>query len=196
MIALFFIILFAGTLTAGSIFYQQGVRSPLEAELARLPGVETAAVEPAGGWRTIAPTALRIRLERDADLEQLYPLIEDKIRAAVGHRTVPLVLEDGRTPALTAALGKMKFAMEEALATGAFRRMEEELHAIGEGQGLDEVRVGIDRRFLYVTLRQGDGYLHHVVPRDEEGTLGPIVSVSGTGLAPEKTLGEEVSSDG
>lgn len=190
MIAIFFVILLGGALTAGSVVYERGVRSPLEEDLLSLPGVEAASVEPDGGWRSVAPSALRVRLGTDADLEELYPRIEERVRAAVGSRAVPLILEDRRTPALADALAEMKFAVEEALATGAFRGMVEELDAIGAARGLDDVQIGIDRRFLYITLHQGDAYLHHIVPRSEDGAAGPIASVLGTGI------GEEVSSDG
>lgn len=169
IIGLTFLLIFGGALAAGQWAYEKRVRSPLEDSLLTVAGVESVSVEPAAGLRSLSPSDVRVRLSREADLEHVYLQLEQLAEEALGPRLGEIRMDDDRDASLEEALRAMRFSIEEAVVTGHFRRMSEDIAAIASEHALDDVRVSMDRRFIYLTLVREEAYLHHLVARDLVG---------------------------
>lgn len=150
-------------------FLEQRVRSPLQEQLAAIPGVEEAELVASSGLWQGAPVDVRIKLARGVDLPQTYGLIQRELAAGLGPNLGDVELLDQRDPVLADALREMQFALEEGIATGAFRQMAREVEEVARRFQVDDLDLNIDRHFVYLSLQRGEAYLYHVVPRGGDG---------------------------
>lgn len=165
VVGLTFLVVLGVALAAGQLLYERRVRSPLEEVLLQVDGVEAVTVEPGGSMRAVGPTHIRVRLSPDADLERAYGAVARAAADNLGSRLGRIELEDARSPELEETLREMRFAVEEAVATGSFQQMADTLRAVAAARSLDHFRVSVDRQFVYLTLARDGAYLHELVAR-------------------------------
>lgn len=166
IILLTFLIVLGGFLGAEYVRYESRLRPPLEQVLLSIPGVEAVEVEPGTGLRALAPIHVTVYLHKDADLERTWAQVQKTVGDMLGRRRGAVMLEDARDQELDDAWREMRFAVEEALATGSFRQMVQDIHQVAAARGLDRPRVSMDGKFIYVTVSRGDAYLHRVISRE------------------------------
>ena len=172
VVGLTFLVVLGVALAAGQLLYERRVRSPLEQVLLQVDGVEAVTVEPGGSMRAVGPTHIRVRLSPDADLERAYGAVARAAADNLGSRLGRIELEDARSPELEETLREMRFAVEEAVATGSFQQMADTLRAVAAARSLDHFRVSVDRQFVYLTLARDGAYLHELVARAPYGPGG------------------------
>lgn len=107
---------------------------------------------------------VEVTLRPVANLRESYLPLEEGVRDILGGRPFRLVVRDRRDQALVAQFYRLHYLLQEAVATGRFTVLEGAL-AEARRAGLDEARVFVDERFLYVQLRRGDRYLYELIPR-------------------------------
>lgn len=154
------VILVAVGLSVKQLVYSQRVVGPLERDFASIDGVAEAALEQRGDYMDVILT-----LEPVYDLPRLYKeaeaLRDDRLGSAAGR----IVLKDRRNEALTASYERIHFAVQEGAVTGRFTQMATIIDEMVATLPVDDVRVSVDERFIYVQLVAGDGYLYEIVPR-------------------------------
>lgn len=150
-------------LGARSIYYQKRVIDPLAAAAAEVPGVLAIDVvtTASGGKEVVA------RLGPDVPLESTYVLIEELSQTALGSAYGRLRIEDRRTPRLVEAYHRIHFALQEAVMTGRFAAMSQEVEArLSEFPDVAHW-VYVGDRHLFVRLTAGENYLYEVIARPQ-----------------------------
>lgn len=148
-------------LGARSVYYQERVIAPLAAAAAEIPGVLALEVVTTGAGGKVVVA----RLGPDAPLESTYVALEELAQAALGSAYGGLRIEDRRTPRLAEAYHRIHFGLQEAVMTGRFAAMAEEVEArLREFPDVDH-RVYVGDRHLFVRLAQGEHYLYEVIAR-------------------------------
>lgn len=147
------------------LVYERRVVGPLLADLRALPGVEQAAIEGRGD-------AMRVLVTPGDEVEilALYTSLAEVTRKHLGAHSEELIeLVDTRTPLLEKAYQQMRFAVEEAVATGRFTQLTASVGHTAELYGLDGHAIYIDAERIYLELEDDLDRLLAVIPR-ERGT--------------------------
>lgn len=167
IVALAFIAVLAIAIGGQWLFYRTQVAVPLETGFEKIPGVAGVTLEKAG-----SRTDLFVHLTPSADLAETYRLLESIGQKVLGSDLGAVHIVDDRTPELTAAYHRLHFAVQEGAATGRFVEMAGRVDRLAVQTGLDEHRLVVGDRYLFVQLRSGSHWLYAVVPRPEAAAAG------------------------
>lgn len=145
------------------------VDKPLKVFFARQAEIKGYEIEQKGGGR------LRISLDLGpvANLRETYAHIEGGVKDILGGRPFDLDIRDNRDSQLIDDFYRLHYDLEEALATGEFTAMSTELTRKEQDLGLNNLRVFVDSRHLYVQLMRGDRYLYEILPRSDNAKTPP-----------------------
>lgn len=145
--------------------YSHRVAAPLEQEFLRLEGVTGVSLADEGDR-----TDVILHVEPDTDVPKVYREAQRLGRTTLGASMGEVRLVDRRTPELTAAFYALHLALHEGAATGRFTLMERQLEAVLPELPVDDARVFVDDRYVYVVIVHGDAYLYELIARPETGT--------------------------
>ncbi|MCL4424784.1 MAG: hypothetical protein M1299_03470 [Firmicutes bacterium] len=146
------------------------VRLPLIRTLQGIEGVQEVRLE-----RGAKGDVILVRLASVADLRKTYGQLYQKALSYEKSAAFSLRLLDNRDQALEKTYYRLNFSLQEALATGQFSRLRDELDRLD--QTLDRAQAEIDGDYVYLQLHQGQNYLYEVVPRQAQ--VGSQVSKGG-----------------
>lgn len=135
---------------------------PLGAFLAAQPAVSGHRLEHTGAVRRITVTLKDVH-----DLGQAYRDLDGGIRKLLGSAPYELAVTDRRTPALAEAFYRINPLVQEALATGRYAGVVEQVEARAAALGVTRARVSIDAGRVYVQLHAGADYLYEILPRPD-----------------------------
>lgn len=165
LIVIVFVVVVTVGVGARSLYDEWRVVDPLASIASELDGVRSVEVLPAQGRvRDVV-----VELDGDVRLEEAYEAIERRASQRLGSSFGRLVLKDRRTPKLTEGFYRIHFALREAIATGRFSEMAEEVEAKLREAGLEEYRIFVGDRHIFVQMYDGSGgYLYEALPRPPE----------------------------
>lgn len=162
VIFLVFLLVFGVLFLGDHLVYERRVVNPLLNELEAVQGV--AAVELAGRGDMLR---VRVTPDEDVDLVRLYNELADATRKHLGARSEEIIeLVDTRIPLLEQAYQEMRFAIEEAVATGRFTRLTDAIRMTAETYDLDNHAVYIDSDRIYLELESDRHRLLAVIARE------------------------------
>ncbi|HEX6971671.1 MAG TPA: hypothetical protein VF234_05595 [Limnochordia bacterium] len=148
-------------------FYRTRVAAPLKTGFEGIPGVAGVSLRPAG-----TRTDLWVHLTSGADLFRAYAQLEAVGREVLGADLGVIHIVDNRTPELDRAYHALHFALQEGAATGHFVEMAERAERLASEWGLDEHRIVVGDRYIFVQLRSGARWLYAALPRRQPGSIG------------------------
>ena len=135
------------------------VSRPLAREMKTIAGIRRFAVT-----KEAKGTRLELTLDRVSDLEQVI----GKATAAVGGRQqepiTEIVIHDNRQ-GLESAYYSLQFSLEEALATGRYTKLKDDLEQLAGQHRLDRARIYLGPRYICVQLEKKAAYLYQALPR-------------------------------
>ncbi|MBX6377424.1 MAG: hypothetical protein IRY95_02650 [Clostridia bacterium] len=149
------------------LYEARQVDAPLQAAFDRLDVVESFAVRRAEGGYVIEVT-----LKDVPNLREAYLAVDREAAALLGRVPYHIVVRDRRDPALVDAFYRLHYAVEEAIATGRFTVLADNLSKEGARLGLDRTAAWVDERFVYLQLHRGDHYLYDLRPRQSSVAKG------------------------
>lgn len=148
--------------------------SPLHAFLKSQPAVAAFKVERDGGQRVA-----KVQLKPVDDLGETYRSLEEGMERIVGPNQIRLQVEDRRTPQLKEAFYRINPVIHEAMFTGRFANLVDEVESRAAHLGVERARVQIDDKNVYLQLHRGSDYLYAVQRRP--GTAPAAAANSGSG---------------
>ena len=172
VILIAFVVCLAAFLGGQRLAYSQRVAAPLERTLAALPGVVAVELESHGQGTDVV-----LHVEPGADLPRLYREAEAAAREQLGAGLSRVRLADRRTPALVEAFYRIHLPLQEGAATGRFTAMAEQLADLATNLSLDDYRVYVDERYVYVMMAAGDAYLYEIIARPHR--VDPVGGAAG-----------------
>jgi len=156
-----FVAVLAGGLGLRHIYLEKRVIDPLIQATGALPGVAwTKIVDRGDGSKE-----LWMALQKGAELDEAYPEVEALARASLGSSLRGVVVVDNPNPRLQEVYHRIHYTVHEALLTGRFAWMADEIEqALRSEEGITH-RVVVGDRHLFVQLQEGDAELLRVLPR-------------------------------
>lgn len=170
----FFLLFLALALAGQGLYEERWVWQPLTIEMERVAGVEQVEID-----HEQQPPMIEVRLQANVDLPQVYRRLESVASRRLGPATnggvakYAIAISDQRTPQLMSAYDHLRFAVEEAIATGRFTGLTVSVARAKEEAGLSQAEVWVDRENVYLHLKDAKGWLYAVVPRSR-GTPGLV----------------------
>lgn len=152
-----FLLTFILCLGGARVYRKEAIIKPLEQRLRALPGVHFVEVVP-------EENQVKITLGVDSGVV-LQKLLGDVRKGEVG-RVASLVLLDHPSEELLWAFGSMQFSIQEAIVLGNFLEMGQRIAKEARKKEV-EYRLMLDEEYIYLSLWQGEFFLHRVVSRGE-----------------------------
>ena len=146
-----------------SLYQRHFVLNPILKELGAIKGVEGVQVLPAGEGKAFA-----FQLAAGADLARVYGEIEGKLRESFRKGTHTIILRDRRNKDLDVLYHRVHFAVYEAIARGNFVSLAEKVAEEARSSGVEDYRLTIDSKRVYLQFAQDGYYLYEVIPRQGE----------------------------
>lgn len=157
-VALAFILVLAVGLVGKYSYERFQVLVPLQEELEGAFGVKEVQVERDGGGR------IKVHLKMEAG-RSLVEMLEEVRQIGTAHGvTLAVSVQDDPNPKLQSLFRRVQIAVEEAILTGEFTRLEEQIEHLAEAEGV-EWELAVDRDFVYLTLLEGPNVLRRVISR-------------------------------
>jgi len=163
----FLVVLGLGTAARGYL-YNTRVLDPLQRRLDEVPGAVEIMVAP-------ARRVVQLAAGRSVQLSQIVPTVQDVLRSQ-GEGFALEILEEPGVRNLE-ALGKMMFAVEQAVALGTFEELEPKLQQIAADFG-QRLVLAVDRNYVYIQLSDEQGYVNRVISRGGAAAV-PTIPVTG-----------------
>lgn len=161
VIILVFILGLGGLLGLNYAYQYSRVDQPLNRYFAQRADVREFHINERGGRLEIS-----VSLQRPvSNLREAYLSLEKGVGDVLGNRRFRLNIVDNRDARLLDDYYRLHYSLQEALSTGQFSAMAMAVSDQGSALGLDEARVFVDERYLYLQLRRGDRYLYERLPR-------------------------------
>lgn len=153
------LIISLGLLLGGQYFYEHYyLWNEFNGKIAQvLPGAKVSID------RNEDPPVVYIKSSGITDLQTSYRQIDKVVKSRLGTQ-YRLVLQDQRTPQLQKAYESSQFAIQEALVTGGFEKMRQQVNQVAEHFQI-EARITIDPSNIYLQMKDRHGYLYEVIPR-------------------------------
>ncbi len=152
-----------GALFGGYYLYEQNtVKAPLEQALAEAPGVKAFTLTRDG-----AVTRLDVELAWVDSLADTYAALDATAGRLLG-QGYALRLIDRRDPFLERVYHQAHFALQEGIYTGRFTDMARSVDEIMAQNGVEEYRLTVTERHVFLQIKKGRAYLYEVIPRTED----------------------------
>jgi len=150
-------------LTSGRLLWKKfAVTQPMDKILLEIDGVVACAHKETKGREE--QILINVTLNDVDHLEQTYKAIEAGVQSVVGSKPYKIVLHDRRTAALEDFYYSIHFLIHEAIFTGGFSKMAEQINELAATNGIT-AKVFVDNAWVFVQLRQGDGQMYEAIPR-------------------------------
>jgi len=137
------------------------VDSPIEALLRASPVVANETLTHQGDR-----IAITVTLKNTDDLQRDYTALSDAVRKVAGDTPFTMKVADGRTPELEALDRRLNLYVQEALSTGHFAQMADQVTAEAAKAGA-QASFTVDTNRLYLSIKSGGAYLYDVVDRPQ-----------------------------
>ncbi|MBO8141552.1 MAG: hypothetical protein H0Z37_05145 [Firmicutes bacterium] len=144
------------------VVHSYWVMEPMMRDFRALPGVSGVSLESRGDRADVVLVVETIQEVNDPS--RLRSRAESVAQAHLGTRFGRVVFRDRRTGALTEAYHRLHLLVHEAAVTGRLTAMAGQMDRMAPDLGLDDWRLFVDERFIYVYLAAGDGHLYELVP--------------------------------
>lgn len=159
----------------GYLVKSKTVDVPLDALLNGSSVVESHTVDQGAEKREI-----KVKLKETADLQRDYQTLDDEIKKLMQGAPYTIKVEDRRNPDLEKLNHRLNLFVQEALATGHFAEMADQIDREAAKAGAT-ARFTVDENRVYLQLKGADGYLYSVVERPKAQAL-PTALGGGIGL--------------
>lgn len=143
-----------------------GLVGPVEKQLQKNSSVATVSVQVSGMDRKV-----RVTLKDISDLQTTYSAILSTVHHEMGAQT-QLVIEDNRSEELSRLYRSYQPMIYEGLAKADYTNMITDVQKMAQQDGLKNVRITMDDRYLYIQMQQGQAYLYDVISYHDSSALG------------------------
>ncbi|MBI2874995.1 MAG: hypothetical protein HYY09_07885 [Firmicutes bacterium] len=177
------IALIVTVLSVGVLFAVQGtggwlMRGGLEDKLKTDPAVDSVKID----YGSQGKVVVSARLSPVDDLSQAYQRLDRTLADSLGDGAYLLKVEDRRGPAVETVYEEIHYALYEGMSTGRYDAMHRRINELVEPKRLDQWRVTVDQRHVFVQLREGRNYLYEILERPRPGPDGSTSPVSEAGI--------------
>lgn len=144
---------------AGFVLKSQTIEEPLKKVYADSPAVVSFTVDHQGDRYVI-----KTMLKDVPDLAQAYATLDQDTAKVMKGVPYTIQVEDRRNDKLAQNFRRVNLYVQEALATGRFATMSDQVEAEAAKDGLT-ARLSVDNDHVYVEMHDKDAYLYNVVSR-------------------------------
>ncbi len=137
------------------------VKRPLEQKLAQMPNVSN--VHISFGQSS---TVMTVTLTHVADVQRVYSSIDEQAQKILGNRNYEIKLADHSTKILDDAYESIHYYVEEARVRGNFGQMAERCISMLEDSKINDFKLTVDDKNIYVQMSLGDKYLYRIIKLD------------------------------
>lgn len=150
-------------LAASYAWSRFSVENPLDQTLRAHQCVEGVRMESKEGVSVVT-----VALGEVDDLHETFEQVEAIVSSRMPPGSYRLEIEDTRTPELADLYHTVHFDIAEAIATGAFTRMSQNVEAKIASAGPERSRIWVSPGRIYLQIHHGDSYLYEVIERPLE----------------------------
>ena len=148
-------VLFAGQ----TMWLKYAVATPMDKFLNSVDGVDSVKIS-----ERSTPLIIDVTLKDVKDLSKTYDSLLGKINETAGAKKYKLALHDSRSGELENFYGSIHYAVQEAIVTGHFNAMAEQITAKAEDQRIKS-EVWVNAKNIYIQLEKNGAQMYEVVPR-------------------------------
>lgn len=161
------IALTAGLLFGGWFAYRHyGVEQPLDKITNAIPGVEFSEVE-----MTNSHVIVNVRLKPDANLSEIYRLVERDGAAVIGNKQLEINAQAKESPRLEKAWSYSLFDIAEAMENRKYSGVRDAMNNLSKKFPGITATTDMDDNNVYISMRDGDEAKFIILPR-QPATLG------------------------
>ncbi len=148
-------------LIGGSSVYKKIIyTNPLEASLSNMPAVTSFAIE-----KYSSHEKLKVNFSDQGKLKaNFYNLLDQLETQSNRVNNLTIEISNNKDSQLEKILSSSQLPIYEAISTGKYSQLTENLAKISTGQNL-EWEVEMDDKFIFLTTRTKDNYAHMVIKR-------------------------------
>lgn len=163
-----FLVVFAVGLGVRYLHQQNQVINPLTEQLQTIPGVLHVDLEK-GSCRGGSKMLVTLEIEPDASLAIVFERVYQTLLSTGGDYAIRMT--DTPNATILSLYQRIQIALEEAIMTGEFTALEARVQELADTAGIPW-QLGLDRKFVYLSLNQGENTLRRVISRDmDEGKI-------------------------
>ncbi|HHY05389.1 MAG TPA: hypothetical protein GX532_00180 [Clostridia bacterium] len=152
-------------LVGGANFYQSYIyHHPLEKELTKIEGLEVIELE-----QNKNRLVLEVQFNSREKLRQGFYLLLEHLQEQKKNKLEDCVLKiNNASPnqELVSFIKKAKLSIYEAISTGHFTALPEQLTALAQQDNLT-YDLEVDQQFIFVTVKKGENFAHLIINRGE-----------------------------
>lgn len=152
------VILFGGQL----LWEKFAVAKPLDKAFLNINGVVDAAWEDQS--KKGEPIKIYVTLQNIDNLAQTYEELSDGAKKVLGKKPFKLLIRDSRSPELEQFHYKLHYIVQEAIFTGDFSSMAEQLAVKAKEENID-MRIYVDASHVYLQTAKDAAQMYILVPR-------------------------------
>ena len=159
--------LLAGLITLAVLFAGQtmwlkyAVANPMDKSLHSIDGVDRVTLSEHSTQLMIDVTLKDVK-----DLSKTYDCLLGKINDTAGTKKYQLTFHDSRSSELEDFYNSIQYAVQEAIATGHFTAMVEQITAKADDEKI-KAKVWINGKNIYMQLEKNGAQMYEVVPRQK-----------------------------
>ncbi|RUS48216.1 hypothetical protein [Cohnella sp. AR92] len=140
-----------------------GVEKPLEKVASALPGVVSAETS-----NSVNKVVLKVELNSDADLADIYHKVQVDGKQAIGGKTLELVVNEPENEQLEKAWRSALFDVAEAMDHRQYSGIREAMNSLMEQNPGLTAQSEMDDTNVYVSLKLGDAAKYVILPREAQ----------------------------
>jgi hypothetical protein len=160
------VVILAFLLTFASIYainywrQQRLIKEPLKEALLEIEAVKDVNIK-----NNKQNTEVLITLNKVGDLSKTYNSLEEVLLLTYAENSFKITLIDKRDTYLESLYGKIQFALMEGERLGNYTEMSKEISRLLEQeQDLEDYRLWVDQKRIYLQLSAKDNFLYEVIP--------------------------------
>lgn len=144
---------------SGWLLQSQTVENPVRAALSANANVASFRLEKRAEGREVV-----LFLKETDHLDRTYAELSAELARSLKGTPFHIRLEDRRTPELEEVDSRLSLYLHEAMATGRFAEVADQIQAEAAGHGI-RARMGVDADHVYLQLHKDGAYLYTVLDR-------------------------------
>ncbi len=150
------------------LVYRYSTQGPLQAGFDRIDAIEDFEIVHKG--REIY---VQVMLKETDNLLDVYKQIYWLSNEHIGKDFAGIIIKDKRDEALKEIYYAIHFDIQEAIATGRFSHMAQEIEKKSSDLEVDKSAIYIENDKIFLQLHKGENYLYEVIHRDSSSKEEP-----------------------
>ncbi|HBS59889.1 MAG TPA: hypothetical protein DEA44_11545 [Firmicutes bacterium] len=159
-------------LFGGQLLWQKlAVAQPLDKAFLNISGVTKTTWDNQG--KSGEPVKIYVTLQNVANLAKTHDELNNQAKKVLGKKPFKIVLQDNRSAELEQFNYEVQYMVQEAIVTGRFSVMEENLAAKARARNID-LQIYVDGESVYLQTAKDTAQMYVIIPRTGGKSGGEI----------------------